>query len=94
MFGNHRAKMKNRQGTEGAPCYFSTLYTVITPIEGVTPWLQAPYPFYGPEGSFGSESPWIDLAKKWGQNRGYGGLTRVVGPNNLVNLVNIVLGLT
>ena len=48
MFGNHRAKMKNRQGTEGAPCYFSTLYTVITPIEGVTPW-RGPYPSCGPE---------------------------------------------
>jgi hypothetical protein len=47
MLGNHRAKMKNRQGTGGPPCYFSTLDTVIAPIDEVTLRLQAPYPFYG-----------------------------------------------
>jgi hypothetical protein len=45
--------MKNRQATKGAPCYFSALNTVIPPIDGVTLRLQAPYPFCGPEGSFG-----------------------------------------
>lgn len=55
MFGNHRAKMKNRQGTEGAPCYFSTLYTMVTPIDEVILRLLAPDPSCGSEGSFGPE---------------------------------------
>ena len=47
--------MKNRQGTEGAPCYFSTLYTMVTPIDEVILRLLAPDPSCGSEGSFGPE---------------------------------------
>ena len=35
-YGNHRTNMKNCQGTEGAPCYFSTLDTMLTPLDEIT----------------------------------------------------------
>ena len=54
--------MKNCHGTKGAPCYFSPLDTLVTPIDEVTLRLQAPYPFCGPEGSFGSKSPGLHLS--------------------------------
>ena len=46
IFGDHRAKMKNCQGTKGAPCYFSTLDTMLTPLDEITLRILAPYPSY------------------------------------------------
>jgi hypothetical protein len=83
--------MKNRQGTEGAPCYFSALDTLVTPIDEVTLRLQAPYPFCGPEGSFGSEltgSPLppggVPRPMEKGAGKGFnGGVEPLVEPGKL-----------
>jgi len=37
--------MKNCEGTEGTPCYFSTLDTLVTPIDEAILRLLAPLPF-------------------------------------------------